>query len=114
MISAFAKRHEKNILVASGSRLAHSEEKIQSILKFAEENSNYGLVVSLSKHSKLSEDTKNKLSSTKNILLKDWVPQRQLLQTGSIDIFLTHGGYNSIYDSLEASVPLLVSPITHD
>lgn len=43
-----------------------------------------------------------------NITIKSWVPQSQVIQ--QTDLFITHGGLNSVHDGLYCGVPLLVVP----
>lgn len=43
-----------------------------------------------------------------NIAVKSWVPQSQVIQQA--DLFVTHGGVNSVHDGLFCGVPLLVVP----
>lgn len=47
-----------------------------------------------------------------NVRLEAYVPQPKLLP--HCDVFLTHGGFNSVKESLNAAVPMVVIPITAD
>lgn len=47
-----------------------------------------------------------------NIIIVDYAPQIQLLQKASLCI--THGGTNTVHESLTFGVPLVVIPITND
>ncbi len=51
-------------------------------------------------------------SVPENILLQDFVPQRQLLPR--IDAVISHGGNNTVTESLYFGKPLIVVPITGD
>lgn len=44
-----------------------------------------------------------------NLKIFNWVPQRTVLD--SCDLFITHGGINSIHDAIRATVPMIVYPI---
>ena len=50
----------------------------------------------------------------KNVLARRRVNQRQLLGSGAVDLFITHGGNNSVHEGLFGGVPLLVLPVFGD
>jgi MGT family glycosyltransferase len=45
-------------------------------------------------------------------LVVAYAPQRQLLER--VDVFLTHGGANSVMEALYAGTPLLIVPLSND
>jgi UDP:flavonoid glycosyltransferase YjiC (YdhE family) len=47
-----------------------------------------------------------------NVHLEPWIPQTQLLPL--CDVFISHGGFNSVKESLGRGVPLVVLPIMSD
>jgi UDP:flavonoid glycosyltransferase YjiC (YdhE family) len=47
-----------------------------------------------------------------HVHLVDHVPQPLLLET--CDLFLTHGGYNSVREAIRAGVPMVVAPRQND
>ncbi len=47
-----------------------------------------------------------------NVILAPYVPQREMLQRASV--FVTHGGYNSVAESIRAGKPMLVIPLAID
>ncbi|KAJ7724603.1 hypothetical protein DFH07DRAFT_262953 [Mycena maculata] len=49
-------------------------------------------------------------SSGKGLVCESWVEQRAILQHGGVGWFLTHGGFNSISESLSQGIPLIVWP----
>jgi N-glycosyltransferase len=48
-----------------------------------------------------------------HVHLVDWVPQPLLLQCVQ-QLFITHGGYNSIREAMRAGVPTVVTPLFGD
>nr|XP_044988906.1 UDP-glucuronosyltransferase 3A2-like isoform X1 [Jaculus jaculus] len=49
-----------------------------------------------------------------NVKMMDWVPQNDLLAHPRIRLFVTHGGINSIMESMHHGVPIVGIPVTAD
>ncbi|KAK4696421.1 hypothetical protein P7C70_g8385, partial [Phenoliferia sp. Uapishka_3] len=49
-------------------------------------------------------------SSGKGLICDFWVEQRAILQSGAIGFFLSHGGWNSITESVSQGIPLIIWP----
>jgi len=49
-----------------------------------------------------------------NILILPWIPQNDLLADSRVKLFISHGGFNSIIESVYHSKPLLIFPIAFD
>ncbi|KAJ6575668.1 hypothetical protein DFH09DRAFT_1150832 [Mycena vulgaris] len=50
--------------------------------------------------------------SGKGLICDFWVEQRAILQHAALGWFLTHGGFNSVSESLSQGIPLIVWPTT--
>jgi len=49
-----------------------------------------------------------------NILMLPWIPQNDLLSDSRVKLFISHGGFNSIIESVYHSKPLLIFPLAFD
>ena len=47
-----------------------------------------------------------------NVTVHDWLPQRECLSDA--DLFITHGGANSVKEAIVAQVPMIVMPLGRD
>mmetsp|Transcript_21079 Transcript_21079/g.20229 ORF Transcript_21079/g.20229 Transcript_21079/m.20229 type:complete len:110 (-) Transcript_21079:101-430(-) len=103
-------QHQKIILIGFGSTYKPSKDFLEIILNVQRANTKYGLIISLKKKDLYAEQYEL-LKKQQNILLLDWLPQKELLQTGRISIFHSHGGFNSIMESMESGVPLIITPL---
>ncbi|KXN65074.1 glycosyltransferase family 1 protein [Conidiobolus coronatus NRRL 28638] len=59
--------------------------------------------------------TKSILDGThQQIKLLKWAPQRSILNHPSTKLFLTHGGLDSIYESINSATPMIILPFLGD
>uniref|UniRef100_A0A7E4UTP5 UDP-glucuronosyltransferase n=1 Tax=Panagrellus redivivus TaxID=6233 RepID=A0A7E4UTP5_PANRE len=56
----------------------------------------------------------NPASHLKNLITKKWLPQKQLLSHPKTLAFITHGGMNSIIETVRAGVPAITVPMFGD
>ena len=49
-----------------------------------------------------------------NLFISEWFPQREILIQPRLKAFITHGGYNSLYESARAGVPIMTMPFFWD
>ena len=64
-----------------------------------------GFIISLKE--KISSFAKIKEANLPNVFLSKWVPQKELLSQDKLKLFITHGGSNSVYESLYFGTPML-------
>jgi hypothetical protein len=57
-------------------------------------------------------DLAGELALPADVLTAPYVPQREVLERA--DVFITHGGYNSVAESIRAATPMLVIPLAVD
>ena len=50
----------------------------------------------------------------KNVEVMDWIPQNDILAHPKIRLFITHGGYNSMVESVFHAKPMIISPVAYD
>ncbi|KAJ4748453.1 Glycosyltransferase [Rhynchospora pubera] len=50
----------------------------------------------------------------KGLVVTSWAPQRQILLHGNLGCFLTHCGWSSVLEGMEAGVPMLALPMDWD
>ncbi|CAK5266985.1 unnamed protein product [Mycena citricolor] len=60
----------------------------------------------------LPQDTIDRIHASGRGLVCDfWVDQKAIVQCGTVGWFLTHGGYNSLTESLSQGIPLIFWPV---
>ncbi|WNV87219.1 glycosyltransferase [Umezawaea sp. Da 62-37] len=57
-------------------------------------------------------DLAEELALPAEVLTAPYLPQREVLERA--DVFITHGGYNSVAESIRAATPMLVIPLAVD
>ena len=50
----------------------------------------------------------------KNVKVMDWIPQNDILAHSKIRLFITHGGYNSMVESVFHAKPMIIFPVAYD
>ena len=53
-------------------------------------------------------------TNVKNVKIMDWIPQNDLLAHERVHLFITHGGFNSMVETVYHSKPVLIMPIAFD
>lgn len=60
------------------------------------------------------DDLRQLAQNASNILVRSWLPQQALLKHSSVKCFVTHGGMNSIQESIHNGIPVVVIPFYHE
>ncbi|CAI6363070.1 unnamed protein product [Macrosiphum euphorbiae] len=50
----------------------------------------------------------------KNMMTKQWLPQRDILLHNNVKLFISHGGISGLYEALDDGVPVLGFPLVGD
>ncbi|VVC36212.1 UDP-glucuronosyl/UDP-glucosyltransferase [Cinara cedri] len=50
----------------------------------------------------------------KNVMISNWFPQRDILLHPNVKLFISHGGMSSVYETVDAGVPVLGFPLIYD
>lgn len=83
-----------------------SEKFFKKVIDVFSEKPEYEVIISVGAESKDKIKT-----SASNIVVFESVPQRALLR--EVDLFITHGGLNSVQESILAEVPMIVYPLNN-
>lgn len=100
-------KNKKLIYVSTGSQISAPEEFYNTIIN-TYADSEYEVVISC----KYADEERLKDIIPKNIKIYSFVDQNKILEKASL--FITHGGYNSVYESIFYNVPMLVYPLSND
>ncbi|VVC33683.1 UDP-glucuronosyl/UDP-glucosyltransferase [Cinara cedri] len=126
-----------SVVQIGGIHLKPVKNMSKDILEFIE-NSPHGVVLfafgATIKISAIPEDTMKKLKKAlaqvpqrilmkyegemknkpKNVMTAKWLPQRDILMHPNTKLFISHGGISSIYETVDAGVPVLGFPLFYD
>ncbi|XP_001944591.2 UDP-glucuronosyltransferase 2B15 [Acyrthosiphon pisum] len=50
----------------------------------------------------------------KNVMVRKWLPQREILLHPNVKLFISHGGISGLYEAIDGSVPILGFPLFAD
>ncbi|CAI6345234.1 unnamed protein product [Macrosiphum euphorbiae] len=60
---------------------------------------------------KYEDELENK---PKNVMMKKWLPQRDILMHPKVKLFISHGGISGLYEAVDAGIPVLGFPLFGD
>ena len=110
-LKAFINKHRKVIYISSGSILGHSAiyyiKFISNLKQFG-----YGIVISCFRESEILKKWVVEKGYLDFVYISDWIPQKYVLK--HCVLFVTHGGNNSIMESIYNGVPMLVTPTSSE
>ncbi|KXN69083.1 glycosyltransferase family 1 protein, partial [Conidiobolus coronatus NRRL 28638] len=129
-LQTFMDTHNKVLYVAFGSLVKPSQDLLTKLLRHFQRAINQGILdgvvwglpntdfktfpktfkVDIAEYTtaQIVEGTQDKIKILK------WAPQQSILHHPSTKLFLSHGGLDSIYESANAGVPILVLPFLGD
>jgi UDP:flavonoid glycosyltransferase YjiC (YdhE family) len=102
----FLNIYKKNVYVSQGTIFKNFDFNI--IIKVFEELSDVGFVLSIKK------EVLDKYEFPKNVHLKQWVNQNDLLGDKRINAFVSHGGINSIVEAIYHKKPTIALGVSID
>ena len=111
-INNFLNKYKKNIYFSNGTIMKNiiSLNDCIDIFKYLK-NKNIGIILSIRKE--IINDNDIKLFP-ENVFVTRWLEQNDLLGDKRISLFVTHGGYNSVLESVYHEKPLVVLGIGLD
>jgi len=98
---------KKVVYISLGTLLQDKSKLYEKCIK-AFLNSEFYLVISTG----VEKDLKKFQNLPDNFLIRQYVPQQQLLY--HVDIFITHAGMNSVNESICSGVPMILIPHTYE
>ncbi|EFC37567.1 predicted protein [Naegleria gruberi] len=116
-LDAIAGKKKKVVYIAFGTKviisLDHTRKMIQAIMK-SDPSLNILFVSNSENKDKIFGDSSMDKEWSKQILIKKWVKQVEVLRHPVVSIFVSHAGAHSLFESIDATVPLLLFPIFGD
>jgi UDP:flavonoid glycosyltransferase YjiC (YdhE family) len=103
---------EGTLLISFGTTFMPTESMVNVLLAGLKELPDTGFILSL-KESTYGHQT-FKEANLPNVLLKNFVPQKALLNDPRVLAFLSHGGANSVIESVYYGKVLLCFPVAED
>lgn len=128
-LQSFLESHKRVVYVAFGQHAVGSQSDgrlvITGLLEALEENNIDGIIWAtrgvnnlfpnyVTTKSNTTYDIQTFYQGTDNVMLVNWVPQMAILHHPSTNLFITHGGAGSLYESFYAGVRVVVYPFFGD
>lgn len=109
---------DQNVLVTFGTTFMPNEQLCELLVSTFKQFKNVGFIVSIKDNEEInSHSIVSKLVEQKklsNVLLKNFLPQRNLLNSKKINLFITHCGANSVFESVYFGKTMIGLPQTLD
>jgi MGT family glycosyltransferase len=100
-------KHQKVVYISLGTINTNFQEFYQKCMDSLE-NTDISVIMSVGK--KINISSFNRIPD--NFIIKNYVPQLEILKR--CNIFISHGGFNSVSEALYYGVPVIVIPLTND
>ncbi|PPQ89308.1 hypothetical protein CVT25_000375 [Psilocybe cyanescens] len=113
---AQAEYGEKSVLLISfGTIFWPSEQNyIEEVIEALVEKKFPFILSYASPWAKISDDLAQKIKATGLGLISKWVPQQYILTHPATGWFMTHGGHNSVMETLASGIPVICWPFEAD
>lgn len=108
--NSYKKKKAKLIYISFGTVNNNQEELIYELINILEGQTDIEVIISTGKNSDLFKRLNQK--SYENIIIKEYIDQLAVLNEA--DMFISHGGMNSVSESLYLGIPLLLIPQTEE
>ncbi|KXN66850.1 glycosyltransferase family 1 protein, partial [Conidiobolus coronatus NRRL 28638] len=129
-LQSFMNTHSKVLYVAFGTLVKPTQELLIKLLSHLQRVLNHGILDGIIwglpktdlktfpksfKVDNIEYTTGQIVEGTHDkIKILNWAPQQSILHHPSTKLFLSHGGLDSIYESMDAGVPMLILPFLAD
>lgn len=101
-----------NILVAFGRTWSPRKQQYTELISAFSQMPNIGFIISLSPEWQSYQAIKE--ANLSNVLLKTFVPQKELLKDDRVKALISHCGANSIMEAIYYGQPIIGMPIAWD
>ena len=111
-IEKILKKYKRNIYISNGTleKIVLELNDIIDIFKELEKE-NIGVILSIRKDEITDEEIK---SFPENVYITRWLDQNNILGDERINLFVTHGGFNSVQESVYHGKPMVVLGVSLD
>ena len=94
------------ILVSMGTYIDISWLKWHKNLLSVLEDLDVGVILKITENS-----NHDFIKASENVFISEWLPQRDLLESGKVDLFISHCGNNGRIETIMYQVPVLCTPV---
>ena len=102
-------KNKKLIYVSCGTIFNTDINLYKTCIETFKDSDEYQLIITVGQYIDINKEFKD---IPKNISIFNYVPQSQIFS--DIDIFISHGGFNSIHETLLCGIPPIIIPQKYD
>eukprot|EP00347_Sterkiella_histriomuscorum_P017592 403348748 len=110
-IQSFLDNHSRVVLVSFGSSQNPTNQTMTEIIKFMIQRQDYGFIMATKNQMSFNKSLLDEARSHSHIIIVKWIPQAYLLKHPKVKVFMSHGGANGFSEAIQATVPLIISPL---